>query len=108
MNTPQHTKKPDKGAASGREQRLVRRLSNFQKWRRGANIKMPDPKEIGETIDGAIRNLRITAKFLDWYDVDTLAMTPEESDDHWSQLDEMIDKLRASILANPEATDPKN
>jgi len=90
----------DGGAAGGRELYLVHGLSRLQKWRRGANVKMPEPKEIGETIDGAIRNLRITAKFLDWYDVDTRVMTPEESDSHWSQLDEMIEKLRVSILVN--------
>ena len=33
-------------------------LHTYQKWRRGANIPMPEPKEIGEAIDVAIRALR--------------------------------------------------
>jgi hypothetical protein len=33
-------------------------LHTFQKWRRGANIPMPDPKEIGQAIDVAIRVMR--------------------------------------------------
>jgi len=37
MNTPQHTKKPDKGAASGREERLVRPTSSgWWDWYEGA------------------------------------------------------------------------
>lgn len=37
---------------------IIRVLLAFQKWRRGADIPMPDPKEIGRAIDGAIRELR--------------------------------------------------
>lgn len=37
---------------------IIRVLLAFQKWRRGANIPMPDPREIGRAIDGAIRELR--------------------------------------------------
>lgn len=37
---------------------IIERLHYYQKWRRGANIPMPDPKEIGMAIDGAIRELR--------------------------------------------------
>ena len=37
---------------------IIRVLHAFQKWRRGADIPMPDPKEIGRAIDGAIRELR--------------------------------------------------
>ena len=37
---------------------IIRVLHAYQKWRRGANIPMPDPREIGRAIDGAIRELR--------------------------------------------------
>lgn len=37
---------------------IIRVLHAYQKWRRGANIPQPDPKEIGRAIDGAIRELR--------------------------------------------------
>ena len=37
---------------------IIRVLHAFQKWRRGADIPMPAPKEIGRAIDGAIRELR--------------------------------------------------
>ena len=37
---------------------IIRVLHAFQKWRRGADIPMPDPREIGRAIDGAIRELR--------------------------------------------------
>lgn len=37
---------------------IIRVLHAYQKWRRGADIPMPDPKEIGRAIDGAIRELR--------------------------------------------------
>lgn len=37
---------------------IIRILHAYQKWRRGANIPQPDPKEIGRAIDGAIRELR--------------------------------------------------
>lgn len=37
---------------------IIRVLHAFQKWRRGADMQMPDPKEIGRAIDGAIRELR--------------------------------------------------
>lgn len=37
---------------------IIRVLHAFQKWRRGADIPMPEPKEIGRAIDGAIRELR--------------------------------------------------
>lgn len=33
-------------------------LHNFQKWRRGANTAMLDPKIVGEALDIAIRVLR--------------------------------------------------
>ena len=33
-------------------------LHDFQCWRRGKNIKMPDPILIGNAIDNAIRLLR--------------------------------------------------
>lgn len=37
---------------------IIRVLHYYQKWRRGANIPQPDPKEIGRAIDGAVRELR--------------------------------------------------
>lgn len=37
---------------------IIDQLHYFQKWRRGANLKQPDPTEIGKAIDGAIRELR--------------------------------------------------
>lgn len=37
---------------------IIKYLHNYQKWRRGADIPMPDPREIGRAIDGAIRELR--------------------------------------------------
>jgi hypothetical protein len=36
----------------------IKVLHSFQKYRRGANIKMPPPVIIGEAIDYAIRQLR--------------------------------------------------
>lgn len=33
-------------------------LHTFQKWRRGANIPMPNPTLIGQAIDEAIRVMR--------------------------------------------------
>lgn len=33
-------------------------LHTYQKWRRGANIPHPTPKEVGQAIDVAIRELR--------------------------------------------------
>ena len=38
--------------------KTLKALRVFQKWRRGANIEMPNPKELGETIDNTIRILR--------------------------------------------------
>lgn len=37
---------------------IIRVMHAFQKWRRGADMQMPEPKEIGRAIDGAIRELR--------------------------------------------------
>ena len=37
---------------------IIDQLHYFQKWGRGANLKQPDPTEIGKAIDGAIRELR--------------------------------------------------
>lgn len=44
-------------------------LHTYQKWRRGANIPMPEPKEIGEAIDVSIRVLR-TIKRLEEFSTD--------------------------------------
>ena len=38
--------------------KTLKALRVFQKWRRGANIEMPNPKELGKTIDNTIRILR--------------------------------------------------
>ena len=37
---------------------IIRILHSYQKWRRGANIQQPDPKEVGRAIDGAVRELQ--------------------------------------------------
>lgn len=37
---------------------IIKYLHNYQKWRRGADLPMPNPKELGIAIDGAIRELR--------------------------------------------------
>ena len=37
---------------------IINQPHYLQKWRRGANLKQPDPTEIGKAIDGAIRELR--------------------------------------------------
>lgn len=37
---------------------LINTLHTLQKWRRGANIPMPDPKEFGKALDETIRLLR--------------------------------------------------
>ena len=36
----------------------LKTLHDFQCWRRGKNIEMPNPKDIGVAIDNAIRLLR--------------------------------------------------
>lgn len=40
----------------------IKILKRANKWRRGAEIKMPDPKELGEAIDVAITILESYAK----------------------------------------------
>lgn len=40
----------------------IKILKRSNRWRRGAKIKMPDPKEIGEAIDVAIVILEHYAK----------------------------------------------
>ena len=42
--------------------KTIKELHTFQKWRRGANIEMPNPKELGKTIDNTIRILRKISK----------------------------------------------
>ena len=37
---------------------IIKYLHNYQKGRRGADRPMPNPKELGIAIDGAIRELR--------------------------------------------------
>lgn len=37
---------------------IIKYLHNYQMWRRGADLPMPNPKELGIAIDGAIRELR--------------------------------------------------
>lgn len=36
----------------------IKELEYYQKWRRGADIKQPDPKKIGEVLDIAINILK--------------------------------------------------
>lgn len=40
------------------DKEAIKILHYAQKWRRGANVPMPDPKEYGEAIDHAIKTLR--------------------------------------------------
>ena len=42
--------------------KTIKELHTFQKWRRGANIEMPNPKELGKTIDNTIRILSEISK----------------------------------------------
>lgn len=39
-------------------QEAIKVLHMYQKWRRGADIPMPSPKDTGEDIDEAIRVMR--------------------------------------------------
>lgn len=38
--------------------RIIEVLDEYQKWRRGVGIPMPDPEETLAAVDGAIRELR--------------------------------------------------
>lgn len=40
----------------------IKALKRANRWRRGAKIKMPDPKELGEAIDVAVTILESYAK----------------------------------------------
>lgn len=40
------------------DDQIIQNLHYYQKWRRGAKIEMPDPKELGLALDSAIRRLR--------------------------------------------------
>ncbi len=51
------------------QESALKTLSRYNKWRRGADIPQPDPKDIGEAIDEAIRLMRQLRK------VDTAAQT---------------------------------
>ena len=42
--------------------KTIKELHTFQKWRRGANIEMPNPKDVGKTLDNAIKILRKVKK----------------------------------------------
>ena len=42
--------------------KTLKALHVFQKWRRGANTQMPDPKDVGKTLDNAIKILRKVKK----------------------------------------------
>lgn len=44
------------------EQETLRMLNYCQKWRRGANIKMPPPTLLGLAIDCAMRIIRANKK----------------------------------------------
>jgi hypothetical protein len=37
---------------------IIKRLEYYNEWRRGADTKMPRPKDIGKTIDAAIAELK--------------------------------------------------
>ena len=39
-------------------QEALKHLEYYQKWRKGADIKQPDPKKIGESLDIAINILK--------------------------------------------------
>lgn len=39
-------------------EQTIKALHYLQKWRRGANIPMPEPVFVGKAIDEAIRHLR--------------------------------------------------
>lgn len=47
---------------------IIKYLHYYQKWRRGADIPMPNPKELGIAIDGAIRELRNYCRMKDEHD----------------------------------------
>ena len=42
--------------------KTIKELHTFQKWRRGAKTQMPNPKELGKTLDNAIKILRKVKK----------------------------------------------
>ena len=42
--------------------KTLKALHVLQKWRRGANTQMPDPKDVGKTLDNAIKILRKVKK----------------------------------------------
>lgn len=44
------------------DKEAIKTLHHFQKWRRGAKIEIPDPKQIGQALDVAIRVLRKQVK----------------------------------------------
>ena len=37
---------------------IIKCLHDYQKWRRGADLPMPNPIELGIALDAAIRELR--------------------------------------------------
>lgn len=37
---------------------IIKKLENFQSWRRGEHDNMPDPKEMGLVLDEAITHLK--------------------------------------------------
>ena len=57
----------------------IETISRFQKWRRGANIPMPDPKEVGVCIDFSIRVLRALRLFSKLGEFLTLYKTLKQS-----------------------------
>jgi hypothetical protein len=40
-------------------------LEHYNKWRRGADIKQPEPKKIGEAIETAIELMDVNIKMMD-------------------------------------------
>lgn len=43
-------------------QKAVKLLQRYNRWRRGADIPMPQPKEIGKAIDTAIEYIKKNEK----------------------------------------------
>ena len=44
---------------------VVETLTKFNKWRRGEDYPMPNPKEIGRAIDQAIKEMEVKQKALE-------------------------------------------
>ena len=47
-----------------KQSEAIKILINSNKWRRGAEIEMPNPKQLGEAIDFAISELKQNKKLI--------------------------------------------